>query len=143
MAIYFDSRLRLRQLLFKNMAGTLSELRILVVDDESAIRDMLRFILETEDWTVEATASGEEALERWRTFDPDVVLIDQMLPGISGLELAKTLRAEGFEKPLLLFSGFLTAKLEAQAESLSMRPLPKSEVRRLVETVKEIAASAA
>lgn len=70
--------------------------RVLIVDDEEAIRDLLHQILDGEGYVSEAAASAEMALEKLQERSFDVVLLDIMMPGASGIELLSTLR-ESFE----------------------------------------------
>jgi DNA-binding response OmpR family regulator len=80
-------------------------IRILVVDDEADIREILQFNLENEGYRIDLAASAEEAL---RTLAPDhkLILLDVMMSGMSGFKLADKLRKDGNQIPLI----FLTAK---------------------------------
>ena len=69
--------------------------RILVVDDEPAIRDAVGYALRGEGFDVEARADGESALAAASADAFDLVILDLMLPGVSGTEVARRLRAEG------------------------------------------------
>ncbi|MEO8528899.1 MAG: response regulator transcription factor [Pseudolysinimonas sp.] len=80
--------------------------RALVVDDEASLGDLLRMALRYEGWDVRTAASGQEALAEVRTFAPDVIVLDVMLPDLDGLQVLQRLRASGSEVPVL----FLTAK---------------------------------
>ncbi len=81
-------------------------IRALVVDDESALADLLTMALRYEGWDVKAALLGHEALRITREFKPDVIVLDIMLPDIDGLDVLHRLRADGFDGPVL----FLTAK---------------------------------
>ena len=65
---------------------------ILVVDDEPPIVELLAGYLEREGWLVDSTADGPGALEAVRRLDPDVVILDVMLPGLDGVEVCRRLR---------------------------------------------------
>ncbi len=67
--------------------------RILIVEDESRIADVLRRYLEAEGYVTEVARGGEDALALFRRFSPDLILLDLMLPGVDGLELTRRLRA--------------------------------------------------
>lgn len=67
--------------------------KILIVEDEADIRELLRYSLTQEGYAVEEAADGAEALERITRRAPDLVLLDLMLPRMSGLELCRRLRA--------------------------------------------------
>lgn len=66
--------------------------KILVVDDEKPISDIIKFNLEKEDYEVVTAFDGEEALEKVETEDPDLVVLDVMLPKIDGLEVMREIR---------------------------------------------------
>src|SRR6476659_5185810 len=68
--------------------------RVLVADDESRIRDLVRSYLEAEGFEVETAANGVEALDVARERHPDLVLLDVMMPGIDGIEVLRRLRTE-------------------------------------------------
>lgn len=69
--------------------------RILVVDDNAANRALLQAKLTAEYYTVSAVASGQEALDAARQSPPDVILLDVMMPGLSGYDVCRTLKADG------------------------------------------------
>jgi DNA-binding response OmpR family regulator len=83
-------------------------LRVLVVDDEAIVRDVLTRYLEREGFRVDAAADGEEALELANRSRPDVVLLDLMLPKVDGLEVFRRIRARD-DVPVVM----ITAKGEA------------------------------
>ncbi len=66
---------------------------ILIVEDEADVALMLRYNLEAEGYRVQAAATGDEAVERMREGVPDLILLDWMLPGLSGIELCRRWRA--------------------------------------------------
>ena len=68
--------------------------RILVVEDEQDIRELIRYNLAREGFDIDCAASGEEALRRARTRLPDLVLLDLMLPGVDGLEVCRRLKGD-------------------------------------------------
>lgn len=83
-------------------------IKVLVVDDEPAIREMIRFALGKSDMTVDCAASGREALEKINERLPDILLLDWMMPNMSGPELIRRLRKNSVTKstPIIM----LTAK---------------------------------
>lgn len=80
--------------------------RILVVEDEAHLAEVVADNLELEGWQVEVVTDGERALQRIRADTPDLVLLDVMLPGRDGFDVCAALRAEGNRVPIL----FLTAR---------------------------------
>jgi two-component system, OmpR family, response regulator len=83
-----------------------AEARILVVDDEAYITDLVSMALRYEGFEVAAAASGRRALAEAARFEPDLVVLDVMLPDMEGLEVCRRLRAAQGPVPVV----FLTAK---------------------------------
>ncbi|HEY9314587.1 response regulator transcription factor [Williamsia sp.] len=80
--------------------------RVLVVDDEPNILELLSVSLKFQGFDVETAADGPRALDRARSFRPDALILDVMMPGMDGFGLLRRLRADGVEAPAL----FLTAR---------------------------------
>ncbi|QAY61864.1 response regulator transcription factor [Microbacterium protaetiae] len=80
--------------------------RILVVDDEQMLTDLLSMALRMEGWDVQSAASGFEALQAARDFAPDAMVLDIMMPDLDGMSVLQRLRHSGNNVPVL----FLTAK---------------------------------
>ncbi len=80
--------------------------RIMIVDDEANVLRMLSFVLDAEGFGVITAETGEEALAKIRDDRPDLVILDNMLPGISGTEVCKELRAdpETIDLPVMILS---------------------------------------
>lgn len=82
--------------------------RVLVADDDRAIRESLARALELEGYPVVAVRDGASALEAIAADKPDVLILDVMMPGIDGLTVCRVLRAQGDQTPILM----LTARTE-------------------------------
>ncbi|RMI03452.1 response regulator transcription factor [Cellulomonas triticagri] len=80
--------------------------RALVVDDEATLAELLSTALRYEGWQVEHALTGQAAIKQAKSLDPDVILLDIMLPDLSGLEVLRRIRATHPHVPVL----FLTAK---------------------------------
>jgi two-component system, OmpR family, response regulator len=80
--------------------------RVMVVDDDEYTRDFLASALRFAGFVIDVGADGHEALERLPAFEPDLVLLDVMMPSLDGLETCRRLRAAGIETPVI----FLTAR---------------------------------
>jgi DNA-binding response OmpR family regulator len=78
--------------------------RILVVEDEESIREALRDALVSEGYDVLAAADGKEGLALGLKEDPDLVVLDLMLPGLDGFEVLRRLRADAVETPVLVLT---------------------------------------
>ena len=86
-------------------------MKILVVDDERAVRESLRRALELEGYEIELAGDGGEALSTLEDDEqPDVVILDVLMPGVDGLEVCRRLRASGNAVPVLM----LTARDEVE-----------------------------
>jgi two-component system, OmpR family, response regulator MprA len=87
-------------------------MKILVVDDERAVRESLRRALELEGYDIELAADGREALTTLHEeeMQPDAVILDVLMPGVDGLEVCRQLRREGNRVPVLM----LTARDEVE-----------------------------
>ena len=106
--------------------------KILVVDDEEDILELLRFNLTKEGFAVVCAASGEEALKVARAEKPDLILLDLLLPGIDGLEVARRLKNDASTKEIPVI--MVTAKgeeadivtgLEVGAEDYITKPFSR------------------
>jgi two-component system response regulator MprA len=78
--------------------------KILVVDDERAVRDSLRRALELEGYDIELAEDGEQALERIEAAEPDALVLDVLMPRIDGLEVCRRLRGQGNQLPILMLT---------------------------------------
>ncbi|WP_067647413.1 response regulator transcription factor [Nocardia harenae] len=92
------------------MTGEPAEARVLVVDDEPMIVELLAVSLRFQGFEVETAADGAQALDRARGFRPQALIVDVMMPGMDGFGLLRRLRADGITAPVL----FLTARDEVQ-----------------------------
>ena len=119
--------------------------RALIVDDEEDMRLLLRAALESTNGTEVAAeaADGAEAIEMWREHRPDVVVLDQRLPKLTGLEAAQQILAEDPEQAVILFSAYLTAETREAAAEIGVREcVSKDEVLSIPELVRRHAGSA-
>jgi len=126
------------------------KLNVLVVEDDEAIREMLVMVLEQSDFEVMEAASAEQALQSLAEKLPDLILLDWMLPGISGVELARRLKKdEGYtDLPIIL----LTARgeeedkvrgLEIGADDYMTKPFsPKELIARIKAVMRRSSKSA-
>ena len=86
-------------------------MKILVVDDERAVRESLRRALELEGYEIELAGDGSEALYRLEgNEEPDAMILDVLMPGVDGLEVCRRLRGSGSKLPVLM----LTARTEVE-----------------------------
>ncbi|MCL2344125.1 MAG: response regulator transcription factor [Firmicutes bacterium] len=112
---------------------------ILVVDDEKSIVEILKFNLEKNGFRTLCAYDGLEGLRQARREDPDLILLDVMLPGMDGFEVCRTLRGEGDNVPIIM----LTAReeetdkvfgLELGADDYIIKPFSIRELLARVKT---------
>ena len=80
--------------------------RVLVADDEVQVRELLRHFLTREGYLVSAVETGREALAAVTTFQPDVILVDMVMPGLSGADVLIALRRASVTVPVILISAY-------------------------------------
>lgn len=78
--------------------------RVLIVEDNNSIAQGVRTALLSEGFDVRIAGDGIEGLDRVRMWQPDVVILDLMLPRLDGLQVLRTMRSEGFDTPVLILS---------------------------------------
>lgn len=110
--------------------------RILVVDDDTALAEMIGIVLESEGFEVGYCADGSAALATFRREDPDLVLLDVMLPGLDGIEICRLIRTESTVPIIMLTArsdtSDVVAGLEAGADDYVPKPFkPKELVARV------------
>jgi two-component system phosphate regulon response regulator PhoB len=116
--------------------------RVLVVDDEAAIRDMIRFALQRANMEVLAAADAQEALLRISESRPDIILMDWMMPNVSGLELTRRLRKDSYTEdiPIIMLTARVTeddkvAGLEAGTDDYVIKPFSPRELLARIRAV--------
>ncbi|NKS72745.1 response regulator [Rhodococcus hoagii] len=82
------------------------QVRVLIVDDEPSLVELLSVSLRFQGFEVETASNGAEGLDKARTFRPDALILDVMMPGMDGFGMLRRLRADGVDAPVL----FLTAR---------------------------------
>jgi DNA-binding response OmpR family regulator len=120
-------------------AGAMQDARVLVVDDEPMVREVLARYLERDGFDVVTADDGEQALERFEEHRPDLVLLDLMLPRIDGLEVFRRMRAVG-DVPVIMITarGLETDRivgLDLGADDYVAKPLSPREVVSRVRAV--------
>ncbi len=108
---------------------------VLVVEDEAAIRDMITFALERAGMKVRSAANAHEALLSINEQRPDIILMDWMMPGVSGLQLTRRLRKDPYtqEIPIIMLTARVTeddkvAGLEAGTDDYVIKPFSPREL---------------
>jgi two-component system, OmpR family, response regulator ResD len=122
--------------------------RVLVVDDEPMVRDVLARYLARDGFEVDIAADGEAALAAVRSTEPDLVVLDLMLPRLDGFEVFHRMRGSGIESPVIMLTarGEVTDRivgLEVGADDYVSKPFsPKEVVARIRAVLRRGAADA-
>jgi len=105
-------------------------MKILVIDDDPAMTDLLVLLLQSTSATVITANSGEHGVERAKHESPDVILLDLMMPGMDGWQVCEAVRKYS-SAPILVLSaldnpGMVAAALDAGADDYLVKPVPSS-----------------
>jgi CheY-like chemotaxis protein len=95
--------------------------KIMVVDDENNLRELVRLILENEGYEVITAIDGNDCLEKLKDVKPDLVLVDMMMPNMSGRELCEKIRSNPKTKRLKL--AFLTVAILSETGKDTLRKM--------------------
>jgi FixJ family two-component response regulator len=110
-----------------------------IIDDDEAVRDSTQALLESYGYEVRTHASAEHFL-REKNRNPDCLLVDHHMPGMSGLDLLELLRSRGDVTPALMITGHTDACLEPRAEkvgaALLYKPVSEKQLVLWIETSK-------
>jgi DNA-binding NtrC family response regulator len=111
--------------------------KILVVDDELTVCKSIRQALVQEAYEVDMARSGEEALRKEAEKHYDVLIVDLMMPGLSGMDLLKSLKAQDPNSKIIMVTGYPTMKNTVQAMQLGAfdflpKPFLPSDLRGIV-----------
>ncbi|MFD7506455.1 response regulator transcription factor [Streptomyces sp. NPDC059850] len=107
--------------------------RILIVDDEPAVREALQRSLAFEGYATETAVDGVDALEKAATYDPELIVLDVLMPRMDGLTAARRLRATGVTVPVLMLTardtvGDRVTGLDAGADDYLVKPFELDEL---------------
>ena len=108
-------------------------MKILVVDDEQPVRESLRRSLRFNGYDVLTASHGLEAVEAVRSENPELLILDVMMPNMDGLEVCRTLRSEGWDRPILVLTARdgvsdRVAGLDAGADDYLPKPFALEEL---------------
>lgn len=114
--------------------------KILVVDDQLGVRRLLFETFREDQHEVEMAANGEEALQSLKTFEPDLILMDMKMPGMSGLETLAQIRSMEQQVDVIMMTAYGDAQNLEQAKDLGIlyyigKPFDLFELRNRVKGV--------
>ncbi len=125
-----------------NMPHTAST--VYIVDDDEAVRDSLRWLLEANTYRVKAFASAEAFLVEYRDDQPGVLIVDVRMPGMSGLQLQEELLARNSPMPVVFITGhgdvpMAVNTMKKGAVDFLEKPFNETDLRQIVSRMFEIA----
>jgi two-component system response regulator MprA len=108
-------------------------MRLLVVDDDPAVREALALVLDLDGFEVSTAVDGREAIRTLTHAEPDAVILDVLMPGLDGLEVCRRMRATGDRTPVLMLTARAevserVAGLEAGADDYLVKPFAREEL---------------
>ncbi|MCE2793493.1 MAG: response regulator [Planctomycetota bacterium] len=116
--------------------------RILIVDDNQANRELLEAYLSTTDCELEIAVDGREALDKARSFRPDLILLDVMMPKLSGFEVCQKLKQDSELKGIMILMvtalnelGDIERAVDAGTNDFLSKPVQKLELLKRVENL--------
>jgi DNA-binding response OmpR family regulator len=114
--------------------------RILIIEDDQSIRDGLKTALEEDSYDVLTSPDGNDGLTRARSSAVDLIILDIMLPHLNGLDLCKTLRAEGINTPVMMLTSKteeidIVLGLEVGADDYQTKPFSLRELKARVKAL--------
>jgi DNA-binding response OmpR family regulator len=107
--------------------------KILVVDDEEAVRDLLRSLLEEEGYEAILASDGKEAVRLTESENPDLIMLDMIMPELDGIDACVALKANGKTRaiPIIVVTGFMElvgVAVNAGVDDIVMKPVPLAEL---------------
>ena len=101
--------------------------KILVIDDEQGIRDLLHQLLRRKGHDVVLAESGQNGLEFFRRYRPDVIVLDLKMPGMDGLTVLQQVRSLDPKQPVIVLTGAGTPEAEQQVRALGVTEFVEKE----------------
>ncbi|MGW3495315.1 response regulator [Streptomyces sp. NPDC001020] len=114
--------------------------RVLLIEDDRAVREGVTLALRMQSHDVAAAGTGEEGMDQLRSFRPDIVILDLMLPGMTGLEVCRSIRAVDQTLPIIMATARgdevdIVVGLEAGADDYVVKPVQARELDARIRAV--------
>ena len=116
-------------------------MRLLVCDDDPAVGKLLQSIYTGDGWAVDVVTSGQACITMVGESPPDVLVLDHMMPELTGLETARALRLQGYTKPIVLFSAYLAPGVDEAAQALDLLPVSKIDTQAVIRIIDVLGAN--
>lgn len=105
-------------------------IKVVIIDDDDAMTDMLQLILEPSEFEVQVANSGPEGIDTTRRFNPEVIILDLIMPDLDGWEVCKAIRSFS-QVPILVISainkpGMVSKALDEGADDYLLKPMTSS-----------------
>jgi CheY-like chemotaxis protein len=113
--------------------------RVLLADDEPGIRLVVSLNMRRRGWEVEAVADGLEALDAAAMGGHDVIVLDQLMPELTGIEVAERL-GPGRTAPTLIYSAYLDEDVQRRADELGCPTVDKAAIPQLLDLIERLTA---
>lgn len=111
--------------------GNPADKLVLIVDDDDSVRELIEFIIKKEGFRVEKAADGEDALKKARALNPDLILLDLMLPKFGGFEILRELQTDDTSDiPIVIITGRYTD--HSTSEMIKQEPNVKDFIEKPV-----------
>ena len=111
--------------------GNPADKTVLIVDDDDSVRDLIEFIVKKEGFKIEKAADGEDALRKARSVNPDLILLDLMLPKYGGFEILRELQGDDTSDiPIVIITGRYTD--HSTSEMIKQEPNVKDFIEKPV-----------
>jgi excisionase family DNA binding protein len=117
---WLDSQRAAPKDVYEDTSSRLSRKRVLVVDDEASIRDLLSKTLALAEYDVDTAGDGAAALDRMRAFAYDLLIADLKMPGMDGLQLIRQAKRMKADLPVIIITGFSTESSAIEAVNLGV-----------------------
>ena len=116
--------------------------RVLIADDEQDIKDVMQLFLESQGYEVETAYDGLDALDRIKTWQPDVVLLDIMMPVMDGIAVCRKIRSDEATKNVAVIMVSAASKREKEGEAYQagadgyiLKPFEPGDLSAVIERV--------
>jgi len=108
---------------------------LLVCDDDPSIGKLLQSVYKIDGWQVDVVTSGQACIDMVAESPPDVIVLDHMMPEMTGVETARTLRSRKYTKPIVLFSGYIGPELDEAIKNLDLMPVSKIDTQTIIRII--------
>lgn len=110
-------------------------MRVLLADDDAGIRMVISLNLQRRGWTVDTAVDGDDALAQATGGSYDAIVLDQLMPGMTGIEVAEQLTED---VPVIIYSAFIDDRVQHRATALGVPTVGKADIPELLAMLDEL-----